>query len=569
MAIVTLELHGSLAQRLISVALFLYRYKHIQVLWTHEKDVDCDFADIYEVPEGCQFIEEKSAQTNRSSSKVMTTLEEADKVDESTDIYFIVDSPSLLESSIISTFIKSLRIVPKLSHFVRLASRYLHGRTVAFFIASENEVPREYYSKLASKEAFIDVMTKAKCKKSAYFITNSKSKYLIQNVPTLKVCLLPVYCLCKSQQSALEMQIFSRCSEFFGCSGDAFSSVIVALREHSSLLTQFFPYNSLGVTSIETQQVLFENELRIGKDVVKVSEDKVTISGDFIVNEVNILTEITQLDTMIKVSVENNKNIKVYYEDYGTGEPVILIHGWSLSSRSWENQVPVLVNAGYRVITYDRRGFGKSTQPYSGYDYDTFASDLHHIILSLDLQSVTLVGFSMGGGEVARYIGKYGSSRVKKAVFAAAVTPFFGGLGGISSETVESLELSVKSDRLSLLDSFATNFFTANGKLCVSEAQRNYAFDISKWASPKGTYDCIGAFSKTDFREDLKKFGSLPVLVLHGDSDMIVPVEFSGSLMHNYLPSSRLHVIVNGSHGINQSNSEEFNSVLLNFLSEK
>ncbi|TKI91667.1 alpha/beta hydrolase, partial [Bacillus wiedmannii] len=226
----------------------------------------------------------------------------------------------------------------------------------------------------------------------------------------------------------------------------------------------------------------------------------------------------------ITVGTENQAPIEIYYEDHGIGKPVVLIHGWPLSGRSWEYQVPALVEAGYRVITYDRRGFGKSSQPWEGYEYDTFTSDLHQLLEHLELQNVTLVGFSMGGGEVARYIGKYGTNRVEKAVFAGAVPPFLYKSadhpeGVLDDVAIQGFENGVKSDRLAFLDEFTEGFFAAGDRTdLVSEPFRLYNRDIAAGASPKGTLDCIAAFSKTDFRGDLAKV-NIPTLVIHGDSD--------------------------------------------------
>ncbi|MFD1176453.1 alpha/beta fold hydrolase [Paenibacillus puldeungensis] len=276
---------------------------------------------------------------------------------------------------------------------------------------------------------------------------------------------------------------------------------------------------------------------------------------------------------MAKVTVgqENGHAIELHYEDVGTGKPVVLIHGWPLSGRSWEKQVPALVEAGYRVITYDRRGFGQSSQPWNGYDYDTFAADLHKLILHLDLQEVTLVGFSMGGGEVSRYIGTYGTERVTKAVLAGAIPPFLHKTasnpdGGFDDATIQGFLDGVEADRLAFLDTFVTNFFTSGDRTdLVTEAFRLYNRDIAAFASPKGTYDCIKAFSYTDFRDDLKKF-NLPTLVIHGDSDAIVPVEISGQRAHEQIAGSKLVIIEGGPHGFNATHAEEFNEALVKFL---
>src|SRR6202022_1275789 len=182
----------------------------------------------------------------------------------------------------------------------------------------------------------------------------------------------------------------------------------------------------------------------------------------------------------LTVGTENSTAIELYYEDHGSGRPVVLIHGWPLSGRSWESQVPAVVGAGYRVITYDRRGFGKSLQPWTGYDYDTFAADLNALVEHLDLNEVTLVGFSMGGGEVVRFIGSYGTGRVAKAGLAAAVPPYLYKSaehpdGGLDDATIAQFEGGVKSDRIAFLDAFVTNFFRTDGKSAlVSGAPHSY-----------------------------------------------------------------------------------------------
>ena len=272
----------------------------------------------------------------------------------------------------------------------------------------------------------------------------------------------------------------------------------------------------------------------------------------------------------LNVGTENGNPIELHYEDYGAGKPVVLIHGWPLSGRSWENQVPALLDAGYRVVSYDRRGFGDSSQPWNGYDYDTFAADLAALLQHLDLREVTLVGFSMGGGEVARYLGAYGTDRVAKAVFASAVPPYLykgdDNLdGALDDAAIAGFEAGVKSDRLAFLDEFTTGFFSANGTMKVSEPQREYARDIAAVASPKGTLDCIAAFGRTDFRGDLDKV-TVPTLVIHGDSDAIVPFEASGKRTAATIAGSELVVIKDGPHGINASHAEEFNQALVDFL---
>jgi len=272
----------------------------------------------------------------------------------------------------------------------------------------------------------------------------------------------------------------------------------------------------------------------------------------------------------LTVGTENGVPVELYYEDLGSGNPVVLIHGWPLSSRSWEAQIPALVEAGHRVITYDRRGFGWSSQPWNGYDYDTFAADLDALLTHLDLDNVTLVGFSMGGGEVVRYLGTYGSARISKAVLAAAVPPFLYKSedhpdGGLDDATIAGFQNAVKSDRIAFLDQFTTGFFTAGDKVTVSEAQRVYARDIASFASPKGTLDCIAAFGRTDFRDDVAKI-DIPTLVIHGDSDAVVPFEVSGKRSAELIAGAKLVLIEGAPHGVNASHPTEFNTALLDFL---
>ena len=275
---------------------------------------------------------------------------------------------------------------------------------------------------------------------------------------------------------------------------------------------------------------------------------------------------------ILTVGTEGQTPIELHYEDYGTGKPVVLIHGWPLSGRSWEAQVPALIEAGHRVITYDRRGFGQSSQPWEGYDYDTFAADLSVLLETLDLSEVTLVGFSMGGGEVVRYIGKYGTGRIAKAVLAAAVPPYLyksdeNPDGGLDDATIESFQDGVKTDRAAFLEGFATTFFSAGDDLKVSEPQRQYAISLASVASPKGTLDCINAFGRTDFRGDVEKI-DVPTLVIHGDSDGVVPFEVSGKRSHEMIKDSELRVIEGGPHAINASHVQEFNDALITFLAK-
>jgi pimeloyl-ACP methyl ester carboxylesterase len=272
----------------------------------------------------------------------------------------------------------------------------------------------------------------------------------------------------------------------------------------------------------------------------------------------------------LTVGTENTAPIDLHYTDQGTGDPVVLIHGWPLSGRSWENQVPALIADGHRVITYDRRGFGQSSQPWTGYDYNTLAADLDALMRHLDLHDATLVGFSMGGGEVVRYLSTYGPDRVRRAVLAAAVPPYLyksdnNPDGGLDDATIKMFQAAVTADRIAWLDDFTTMFFSTDGQLQVSEAQRRHAAAIGALASAKGTLDCIAAFGLTDFRGDLDKI-TVPTLVLHGDSDAIVPFEVSGKRTAEAIPGSTLTVIKGGPHGLNVSHATEFNTALLAFL---
>ena len=273
----------------------------------------------------------------------------------------------------------------------------------------------------------------------------------------------------------------------------------------------------------------------------------------------------------VNVAQQDEQSVDLYYEVQGTGKPVVLIHGWPLSGRAWEAQLPALVEAGYQVITYDRRGFGQSSKPWSGYDYDTLAQDLKGLMDELDLTDATIVGFSMGGGEVARYLGNFGSERISKAVLASAVPPYLFKAddnpdGALAEADIQEFLDGVSGDRIAFLNDFTKNFFTpADGKLLVSKPMRLYNCDIASFASAKATYDCVKSFSYTDFRDDLKKF-DVPTLVIHGDADQIVPFEASGQRSHDMIADSQLHVIEGGPHGINVTHAKEFNDTLIAFL---
>jgi len=265
------------------------------------------------------------------------------------------------------------------------------------------------------------------------------------------------------------------------------------------------------------------------------------------------------------------KDTDLHVDDTGgSGRTVVLIHGWPLSGASWSEQVPALTAAGYRVVTYDRRGFGHSDKTRSGYDYDTLTEDLHTLLETLDLRDVTLVGFSMGGGEVARYFTKYGTERLHSVVFAAAVPPYLAKNDGnpdgpLDQELADGMEKGLKDDEATFYDGFVTNFFSADGVLKVTEAQRQEAIALTKQADKKAALAAMESFATTDFREDLTKV-TVPTLVIHGDSDAIVPFEGSGARTHAAVAGSRLHLVTGAPHGFNVSHAEEFNRVLLDFL---
>jgi pimeloyl-ACP methyl ester carboxylesterase len=272
----------------------------------------------------------------------------------------------------------------------------------------------------------------------------------------------------------------------------------------------------------------------------------------------------------IEVGKQNSGAIELYYEDHGTGRPVVLIHGWPLSERSWEKQTAALVGAGYRVIAYDRRGFGRSSQPWSGYEFDTLAQDLHQLLTELDLRDVALVGFSMGGGEVARYVAKYGKERVSRAAFIAAIPPYLlkanDNPDGVDLGVFDGIRAGLAADRPAFLWGFLQNFFNVDalgGKRISDEVVRaNHAIGLG--VSPKGAHDCVAAWG-TDFRADLAKF-DLPTLVVHGDADRIVPLPISGQKIATAVKGAKLVVLEGAPHGLNWTHAEELNKALLEFL---
>lgn len=274
----------------------------------------------------------------------------------------------------------------------------------------------------------------------------------------------------------------------------------------------------------------------------------------------------------VTVGTENSGTIELYYEDHGSGRPVILIHGWPLSGRSWERQASALLEAGYRVVTYDRRGFGESSRPASGYNYDVLSKDLHQLVLKLDLTDITLVGFSMGGGEVARYLGTYGADRISQAVFIAAIPPFLlktrENPGGVDGSLFEGIKQAIVADRPAFLSQFLSNFYNVDvlGGNKISDPVVQLSWMIAAGASPKGTLDCVSAWL-TDFRGDLGKI-TVPTLVIHGDADRILPIDATGKRIHEAVHGSRLVVVEGGPHGLIWTHAEALNGALLDFLGQ-
>lgn len=273
----------------------------------------------------------------------------------------------------------------------------------------------------------------------------------------------------------------------------------------------------------------------------------------------------------VTVGKENSAPIELYYEDHGAGRPAVLIHGFPLSGRSWEKQLPALLGAGYRVVAYDRRGFGKSSQPTVGYDYDTFAADLNGLMEALDLRDATLVGFSMGTGEVARYLGTYGSGRVAQAAFLASIPPFLlktpDNPNGVDRSVFDGIEAAIRRDRLAYLSAFYDAFYNLDAFLGgrISEEVVRDSWNVAAGASPVGTLACVGTWL-TDFRGDLPKV-DVPALVLHGDADRILPISaVGGPILAEALPGSQLVVVEGAPHGLLWTHAEEVNRALLDFL---
>lgn len=262
--------------------------------------------------------------------------------------------------------------------------------------------------------------------------------------------------------------------------------------------------------------------------------------------------------------------VKLSYYDYGSGAPVVLMHGWPLSKEMWEYQVPALVAAGLRVIAYDRRGFGSSDKPWTGYDYDTLTDDLYAVITQLDLNDVTLVGFSMGGGEAARYFTRYKGERVSKVVHIASVVPCMvktdDNPNGMEQDEIETMINGLSNDRIGFLEDFGKKFFGI-GLLNhpVSNALLNYYLTLESFASPRATKECVYSFSKTDFRSDLAAT-NVPALIIHGNSDKVVSIETGGEKAAQMIPESQYIVYDGAPHGLFYTHRDRLNNDLVNFI---
>ncbi|GAA4132451.1 alpha/beta fold hydrolase [Streptomyces griseoincarnatus] len=274
----------------------------------------------------------------------------------------------------------------------------------------------------------------------------------------------------------------------------------------------------------------------------------------------------------ITVGQENSTDIELYYEDHGSGQPVVLIHGYPLDGHSWEKQTAALLAAGYRVITYDRRGFGQSGQPTTGYDYDTFAADLNTVMETLDLRDAVLVGFSMGTGEVGRYLGTYGSERVAKAAFLASLEPYLlktdDNPTGVDGSVFEGIEKAVTADRYAYFTGFYEDFYNLDenlGTRISEEALRN-SWNVAAGSSAYASIAAVATWT-TDFRADLAKI-DVPALILHGTADRILPIEATGEPFHRALPQAEYVVVEGAPHGLLWTHAQEVTDALLAFLAK-
>ncbi|PPI87832.1 alpha/beta hydrolase [Candidatus Pantoea edessiphila] len=265
---------------------------------------------------------------------------------------------------------------------------------------------------------------------------------------------------------------------------------------------------------------------------------------------------------------KSKDNLNLYYKDWGNGEPIIFSHGWPLNADMWDIQMYFLANNGYRVIAFDRRGFGRSEQPWVSYNYDNFSDDIHCLIQYLKLQNVTLVGFSMGGGDVSRYISKYGTDKIKKLVLLSSVTPMVSKTknnpNGVEKSVFDSIKLELLKDRPQFLKEFIKTFY---GHM-VSDEIINQTLNIALLASIKATIDCVTSFSETNFYDDLTKI-NIPTLIIHGINDQILPYQFTSELTHKLISNSKLKLYKNGPHGFIFTHQDQLKKDLIAFLKEQ
>lgn len=262
--------------------------------------------------------------------------------------------------------------------------------------------------------------------------------------------------------------------------------------------------------------------------------------------------------------------VNIYYTDYGTGKPILLIHGWPLSGAMWEYQMDELVNEGFRVITYDRRGFGKSSQPWDGYDYDTLTDDLKALIDQLNLEDITMVGFSMGGGEVVRYFSRYAGKGVSRVILVSSITPYMlqtdSNPEGVPQEVFNDMLFQMRQDRIGFLNDFGKTFF---GETMLhkplSAPLMDYFRMLCSLASPRATIECAKAFSSTDFRDEMKTV-NVPTLIIHGDADKTVPIEAAAKLAAVEIPGSKLIIYEGSPHGLFYTEKHRLNDDILDFV---
>lgn len=269
-------------------------------------------------------------------------------------------------------------------------------------------------------------------------------------------------------------------------------------------------------------------------------------------------------------TVTTKDDTEIYFKDWGTGRPVLFSHGWPLSADMWDDQMLAVASAGHRGIAFDRRGFGRSSQPWSGYDYDTMADDIATLIEALDLKDVVLVGFSMGGGDIVRYIARHGSSRVAKLVLISAVTPLFIGTAdhdGPDRSLFDGIRAGLLKDRPQFLEDFNPLFYGTERGQQVSPGIFRQTVQIGLQASLKATIDCVTAFSETDFRPDMAKI-DVPTLVIHGGDDVVVPLQATGALAASMIRGARLEVYQGAPHATTVTHKDRLNRDLLGFIAE-